>query len=138
MLDLVMMTHGWRRIKWDALVRGQLPVIKNPEQDFLAMKVDVLGVDPYKIAKDESLNVILSRKDSSTQMLSVPHISGSKFGVMGLVFFDTVRHFICSIRTSAGRSGGCHLQQWAGERVEVPPGRCSTDSTGGRRRIRSI
>jgi hypothetical protein len=25
MLDLVMMTHGWRRIKWDALVRGQVP-----------------------------------------------------------------------------------------------------------------
>jgi len=93
MLDLVMMTHGWRRIKWDALDKGQLPVIKNPEQDYLAMRVEVLGVDPYKIAKDESLNVILSRKDSSTQLLTVPHLSGSKFGVMGLVFFDTVKAF---------------------------------------------
>jgi hypothetical protein len=93
MLDLVMMTHGWRRIKWEALARGQVPVIKNPEQDYLAMKVDVLGVDPFKIAKDESINVILSRKDSTTQMLSVPHISGTRFGVMGLVFFDTVRAY---------------------------------------------
>jgi hypothetical protein len=93
MLDLVMMTNGWRRIKWEALARGQVPVIKNPEQDYLAMKVDVLGVDPYKISKDESLNVILSRKDSSTQMLSIPHLSGSKFGVMGLVFFDTVKAY---------------------------------------------
>jgi hypothetical protein len=93
MLDLVMMTHGWRRIKWEALARGQLPAIKNPEQDFLAMRVDVLGVDPYKIARDESLNVILSRKDSTTQMLSVPHISGTRFGVMGLVFFDTVKAY---------------------------------------------
>jgi TonB-dependent Receptor Plug Domain len=93
MLDLVMMTHGWRRIKWEALAKGQLPVIKNPEQDYLAMRVDVLGVDPARIPKDESINVILSRKDSSTQMLSVPHISGSKFGIMGLVFFDTVRAF---------------------------------------------
>jgi hypothetical protein len=93
MLDLVMMTHGWRRIKWEALAKGQLPVIRHPEQDYLAMLVDVLGVDPYKITKDESLNVIMSRKDSSTQMLSVPHISGSKFGIMGLVFFDTVRAF---------------------------------------------
>lgn len=93
MLDLVMMTHGWRRIKWESLARGQLPVIKHPEQDFLALRVDVLGVDPYKITKDESLNVIMSRKDSSTQMLSVPHISGSKFGIMGLVFFDTVKAF---------------------------------------------
>jgi hypothetical protein len=93
MLDLVMMTHGWRRIKWEALAKGQLPVIRNPEQDYLAMRVDVLGVDPYKITRDESLNVILSRKDSSTQMLSVPHISGSRFGLQGLVFFDTVRAF---------------------------------------------
>jgi hypothetical protein len=93
MLDLVMMTHGWRRIKWEALAKGQVPVIKNPEQDFLAMKVDVLGVDPFKIARDESLNVILSRKDSSTQMLSVPHISGTRFGVVGMVFFDTVKAY---------------------------------------------
>lgn len=91
MLDLVMLTHGWRRIKWEALVRGLAPVIKNPEQDFLALRVEVLGVDPYKIAKDESMTAILSRKDSSTRMLSIPHLSGSKFGVKGLVFFDTVK-----------------------------------------------
>jgi TonB-dependent Receptor Plug Domain len=93
MLDLVMMTHGWRRIKWEALTRGQLPVIKNPEQNYLSMKVDVLGVDAYKIARDETLNVILSKKDSSTQMLQLPHLSGSKFGVSGLIFFDTARAF---------------------------------------------
>jgi hypothetical protein len=93
MLDLVMMTHGWRRIKWEALAKGQLPVIRNAEQDYLAMRVEVLGVDPYKIPRDESINVIMSRKDSSTQMLSVPHVSGSRFGIMGLVFFDTVKAY---------------------------------------------
>jgi hypothetical protein len=92
-LDLVMMTHGWRRFKWDVLVRGQVPVIRNPEQDYLSMKVDVLGVDPYKIAKDESLNVIMSRKDSSTQVMSVPHLSAGRFGVSGLIFFDTVKAY---------------------------------------------
>lgn len=92
-LDLVMMTHGWRRFKWDQLAKGKTPVIKYPEQDYLSIKVDVLGVDPYKIAKDESLNLILNKKDSSTQMLFVPHLSGSKFGVNGLVFYDTVRAY---------------------------------------------
>jgi len=92
-LDLVMLTHGWRRFKWESLVRGQVPVIKNPEQDYLSMRVEVLGVDPYKIAKDESINVIMSKKDSSTQMYSIPHISGTKFGVTGLVFYDTVKAY---------------------------------------------
>lgn len=92
-LDLVMLTHGWRRLKWEALARGTVPVIKNPEQDYLSMKVEVLGVDANKISKDESMNVIMSRKDSSTQMMSIPHISSNKFGVTGLVFFDTVKAY---------------------------------------------
>jgi len=92
-LDLVMMTHGWRRFKWDALARGVVPVIKNPEQDYLSMKVEVLGIDQTKISKDESMNVIMSRKDSSTQMMSLPHLAGNKFGVTGLVFFDTVKAY---------------------------------------------
>ncbi|HWK04038.1 MAG TPA: hypothetical protein VNS58_10435 [Puia sp.] len=92
-LDLVMMTHGWRRFNWDQLTKGKLPVIKAPEQNYLAIRVEALGVDPYKISQDESLNVILSRKDSSTQMLQVPHLSGLKFGIAGLVFYDTARAF---------------------------------------------
>jgi len=92
-LDLVMMTHGWRRFKWDQVVRGKVPVIRNQESDFLSMKVEVLGIDPYKIAKEESLNVILSKKDSSTQMLQVPHLTGIKFGITGLVFFDTAKAY---------------------------------------------
>ena len=92
-MDLVMLTHGWRRFKWDQLAKGKLPVIKYPEQDYLSMKVEVLGVDPYKISKDESLNVIISKKDSSSQMMFVPHLTGGKFGTTGLVFYDTVRAF---------------------------------------------
>ncbi len=88
-LDLVMLTHGWRRFKWDQLVRGKVPDIKNIDQDHLALKVEVLGVYPSKIAKDELLSVILKKKDSSTQILQVPHLTGGKFGIGGLMFYDT-------------------------------------------------
>jgi len=92
-LDLVMLTHGWRRFKWEALAQGKLPVVKNVDQNYLSMLVDVLGVDPYKIAKEESINVILRKQDSSTQMLSIPHLSGTKFGVTGLLFYDTAKAY---------------------------------------------
>jgi hypothetical protein len=92
-LDLVMLTHGWRRFKWEALAQGKLPVIKNHDQNYLSMLVDVLGVDPFKIAKEESINVILRKQDSSTQMLSIPHLSGTKFGVTGLLFYDTAKAY---------------------------------------------
>lgn len=88
-LDLVMLTHGWRRFKWDQLAAGKVPVIRNPLENYLALKVEVLGVDPFHISKDESLNVILSKKDSSSQMILVPHLTGTKFGMGGLIFYDT-------------------------------------------------
>ena len=71
----------------------QVPVLRNPEQNYLAIKAEVLGIDPYKITKDESMNVILSKKDSSTQMLHVPHMAGTKFGISGLVFYDTAKAY---------------------------------------------
>ena len=92
-LDLVMLTHGWRRFKWDQLARAKLPVIKFPEQNYLSAKVEVLGVEPSHIAKEESLNLILKKKDSSTQMLQVPHLPGLKFGLSGLIFYDTAQAY---------------------------------------------
>jgi len=92
-LDLVMLTHGWRRFKWDQLAKGKTPIIKYTDQDHLALKVEVLGVDPTRIAKDESLNVIIQKKDSSTQLLQVPHLTGGKFGLGGLVFYDTAKAY---------------------------------------------
>ncbi|HEV2353221.1 MAG TPA: hypothetical protein VGR89_03215, partial [Puia sp.] len=90
LLDLVMLTHGWRRINWEALEQGQVPVIRNPRQDYLALQADVTGVPAGKIGQDESLNVIMRGADSSIRLVEVPHVGGLKFGIMGLVFYDTV------------------------------------------------
>jgi hypothetical protein len=92
-LDLVMLTHGWRRFRWDQLAAGKLPVIKYPLQDFLSLKAEVLGIDPTKIAKDESIYAFLQKKDSSTQMLTIPRLTGGKFGLTGLLFYDTAKVF---------------------------------------------
>lgn len=90
-LDLVMLTNGWRRFKWDQLARGKIPTIKFIDQDHLSMNVEVLGVSPSTIAKDEQLNAIIRHKDSSTQVIQIPHLSSNKFGVGGLLFFDTAK-----------------------------------------------
>jgi hypothetical protein len=92
-LDLVMLTHGWRRFKWDDLVKGKVPVIKYPAEDFLSLNADVLGVDNSLIAHDESLNVILQKKDSATTMMTIPYMKGGKFHTSGLIFYDTARAF---------------------------------------------
>ena len=73
-LDLVMLTHGWRRFKWEDLAKGKTPVIKYPVEDYLSINAEVLGVDSSRIAKDESLNVIFQKKDSATSLLMVPYV----------------------------------------------------------------
>jgi hypothetical protein len=92
-LDLVMLTHGWRRFRWDLLTRGKTPVIKYPIEDYLSLNAEVLGVDVTHIAPDENLNVILQNKDSSIKMLNVPRISKGKFGVSGMIFYDTAKAY---------------------------------------------
>ena len=90
-LDLVMLTHGWRRFKWEDLARGKSPVIKYPIENFLSLNAEVLGIQYSRIAKDESLNVLVHNKDSSSKMISVPYINNGKFHLSGLVFFDTAK-----------------------------------------------
>ena len=90
-LDLVMLTHGWRRFKWEDLAKGKTPVIKYPVENFLSLNAEVLGIQYSRIASDESMNVIVYNKDSSSRMISVPYASNGKFRLSGLVFFDTAK-----------------------------------------------
>ena len=92
-LDLVMLTHGWRRFKWDDLAKGKTPAIKYPIENYLSLNAEVLGVVSSKIPKDESLNVIFQDKDSATNMLTVPYVNNGKFSISGLVFYDTAKAY---------------------------------------------
>jgi hypothetical protein len=65
-LDLVMLTHGWRRFKWEDLAKKKVPVIKFPIENYLSLNAEVLGVQSSHIAKDESLNVIFQTGLSTT------------------------------------------------------------------------
>lgn len=92
-LDLVMLTHGWRRFRWDDLAQSKLPVIKYPNEDYISLKGNIVGVDPGKLSKDNQLNFIVQLKDSSTQFLSLPIQTGGNFMSGSMVFYDTARVF---------------------------------------------
>jgi hypothetical protein len=90
-LDLVMLTHGWRRFKWEDLAMGKTPVIRYPIENYLSLNAEVLGIPYSRISKDESLNVLVYNKDSGSKMLLVPYVNNGKFRLSGLVFFDTAK-----------------------------------------------
>jgi MG2 domain. len=92
-LDLVMMTNGWRRYKWDDLAAGLLPQIKFPRDNYLSLNATLTGLLPSQIPRNTQLNVFLEGKDSSRQLFMLTMDSAGKFKEDGLVFFDTMKVF---------------------------------------------
>lgn len=90
-LDLVMMTNGWRRFKWQDLAAGKLPDIKYPRDKYLSLKGEVLGMPASQIPPGSTLNMFMESKDSSRQLFSLPLDARGQFKEEGLIFFDTVK-----------------------------------------------
>ncbi len=92
-LDLVMLTHGWRRFNWDDIAQGKSPAIKWAPDNYLALKGTVVGTGNSKLTNASQLNLILQFKDSSTQFVAVPIAAGGKFAAEPMVFYDTAKVF---------------------------------------------
>ena len=93
-LDLVMLTHGWRRFYWEDLANGKLPALRFPPDNYLTLQGNVVGASgsPGNLS-GKTLNLIVQLKDSTTQFLSVPVGGGGKFVSEPMVFYDTAKVF---------------------------------------------
>lgn len=93
-LDLVMLTHGWRRYKWDDIINEKKPVIGNEkETDYLQLKGKVFLGGQAGIKPNEVLSLILQSKDSSKQYLVAPVKQNGSFELKQLIFYDTTKVF---------------------------------------------
>jgi hypothetical protein len=92
-LDLVMMTNGWRRFKWEDIVQRKFPEIKYLPEDYLTLEGTISGIDASKLPAGTALNMFIQFKDSSKKFLSAPIAKNGKFVLQGLVFYDTAKIF---------------------------------------------
>lgn len=81
-LDLVMMTHGWRRYNWDMVRNGKLPPVKYYDSTYLGINAKIDTRVLPKLPQEERLNLLVKTKDSTTQFYS------AQPGKNGLVKFD--------------------------------------------------
>ncbi len=123
-LDLVMLTHGWRRFKWDDLVQGKRPVIRFPLEDYITLTGTAVGVDLARLGKDNEMNLIIQYKDSSKQFLSAPIGAGGRFMMPGMVFYDTARMYY-QMNAKSRQAGSLSLNVdntlWKGYPFILPP-----------------
>lgn len=91
-LDLVMMTNGWRRFDWEKVKAGIFPMIIYPvETDFIKLNGKVSGNLSLANSKDLMLNMIMTGKDSSVKLLTVPVTKSGLFEQNDVFFYDTMR-----------------------------------------------
>lgn len=89
-LDLLMLTHGWRKYDWEKIKALALPEIKVPaEEHYLQLKGKLSGFQSGDISAKDQINLIISSKDSSRQMLALTIDNKAMFQQNDLIFFDT-------------------------------------------------
>jgi hypothetical protein len=93
-LDLVMLTHGWRRYKWEDIVKGKMPTLTYPrETEYLALKGKVYGQDYLRFRGEKNISLFTIGKDSVKHFSFLPIGPDGSFKQPAAVFFDTMRIF---------------------------------------------
>ncbi|MCL6524116.1 MAG: hypothetical protein K6T34_05580 [Thermoflavifilum sp.] len=88
-LDLVMLTHGWRRFSWEKILQNQYPTIRFPaENDYLVIKGQA-----YAMSGGSVNMIIRAPADTQTFFVSAPVNNLGQFMVTGLKFHDTAQVF---------------------------------------------
>lgn len=92
-LDLVMLTNGWRRIKWDDLIAGKTPPVKYPnDTSYLTLAGKVFGTSSADMRQSGLLFLILDHaKDSSKTPLQITLNKDGSFSDPNVILFDTTR-----------------------------------------------
>jgi hypothetical protein len=90
-LNLVLLTHGWRRFNWEAVVSGKLPTLKYlHDADFLTLKGEIRAT-AAALDGEDSVALLLISKDRKKHVLNLPVNADGKFNQRGLYFYDSVQ-----------------------------------------------
>lgn len=91
-LDLVMLTHGWRKYNWQQLMAHEDPKITHPpDSNYLTFSGKVYGASPAQIAASGTLVAIAkSKQDTTGRFIMVPLERDGSFNDPNTIFFDSL------------------------------------------------
>ena len=93
-IDLVMLTHGWRRFNWDKVTHGILPDLKyTRDSSYLSLSGKIFGASPDQIRNARFIIAFVIAKDSSKETYTIPLQKNGSFYKPELVFYDTLKIF---------------------------------------------
>jgi len=93
-LDLVMLTNGWRKFKWDEVIAGKAPQLKYAkDSNYLSFSGKVYGATKQQLREAGALLTIIigKGKDTAKQFVTMPLNDDGTFSKPELTFFDTLK-----------------------------------------------
>lgn len=91
-LDLVMLTHGWRRFKWDEVLSGKTPKpVYTKDTAYMTLSGTVYGAVPGMIPPGSAVVLMLKQKKGEGQVLLVPIETNGTFNDRSTIIFDTAQ-----------------------------------------------
>jgi hypothetical protein len=89
-LNLLLLTHGWRRFNWETVVSGKFPELKFPrDAGFLSIKGEIKNGS--NLDAQDSMALLMITRDRKKNVFKMPVDGDGKFGQNGLFFYDSVQ-----------------------------------------------
>jgi hypothetical protein len=92
-MDLVMLTHGWRRYNWENVIANKTKPLRWKESNFLSLSGQVTGLMPGSFSNDLQLTGILQTADSAKNFVHLAVDRNGKVFTDGFVFYDNAKLF---------------------------------------------
>jgi hypothetical protein len=90
-LDLVMLTHGWRRFKWEDVIQGRMPAITySKDTSYLSLSGTLYGVSKGQFGPSDNVILFIKGADAAPKMVVMPILSDGRFEDPNSIFFDTL------------------------------------------------
>ncbi len=90
-LDLVMLTHGWRKFDWEKISAGKMPEIIYPKDtSYLTISGKVFGASPVQLRGAGDIVLFFRQgNEGENNVVSVPVNADGSFIDRNLIVFDT-------------------------------------------------
>lgn len=91
-VDLVMMTNGWRRFKWEDLLARRWPKLIYPVDNYLSITGKIYGLNKTQLANKDLIGYIQT-KSKTSDIISIPLSTDGQFRLSGIYVFDTAKMY---------------------------------------------
>ena len=120
-LDLLLMTQGWRRVRWERVMAEVLPPTRYPVDPSLTLSGMVYRGTGRVPAANVPLTIMINRKDSTRDMYTASSDETGRFSIADAELVDTTTVYVQAGKVSGSRNFNITIDKLFVPQVRVRP-----------------